>query len=142
MSKFADCLHEQLDFTGAWWMPTLPEERVRGRLVGSIADWFALTTEGQLRLSPELPHGKHVLWGEDRTGHLITLLWCYEQSHKRSYRTDGTHVSNCKYASQVVLTEAHFEDAESVPFNRVSFGLTGLADWRSGPQYLLGTSGI
>ncbi len=130
---------EEFEYTGRWWLPDNPEEKISGTLRFTLSEGTVLdlmdsfenikstNTEGSI--TKKVWTGKlfepEIILGTSSDGKNITLHKCFET--KRSDSSSGFSTSSF-YANEVFIG-AHFQNADAIKFKSISVHYLHLDEW-------------
>lgn len=120
-------MKDALSYTGQWWLPENPDDKVAGVLEYSQEDGIQLSLNGSFRDLDELitlkNHDK--ILGFTKDGKSITLVDCSDAG--AGVHIPGYPVEN--YSPTIAYVGAHLDNLEETRFGKVSIQYEYLAEW-------------
>lgn len=120
-----------LEFTGVWYLPTSPEEKMFG-ILKYIGSGYTLQLYGGFHNHPE-PY-TDIIIGIVGTDTLVTLYSCSLSTWSGKVTIYGDEMINpyssgATYKIEYILEGAHFDTVEALQFNLISSEITFLDEW-------------
>ena len=118
-------LVQSVDYTGEWWLPQDPGQRVAGVLHFTGSDAPRLMLIGSFRDSSTMGQAFRtpIILGETDRASQVTLYGCLET------RTTLGTLYTAEFVAEAILEGHHFETRESVAFRSLSVSYDNLIDW-------------
>ena len=129
---------EEFEYTGLWWLPGNPDNKIPGRLTFNQREGAILELDGCFTDDPKIGElfSPEIVNGVSSTGINVTLHHCLGQHFSETIRG---HPPKRFYTSRLyaheVFVDTNFERPEDIRFRYLSVDYSGLDAW-------VGTSGF